>query len=133
MTIFHFVCRAEVNIAMEKRLQFRYGASATVQQLMSTCVLKEMTINTSTLFVESKLTSPRGSVSNFDAPLYKRLCQFRHHTDTDTDSTTHDWDREAAYENQQCSGWLAQYLRHSCSMQYRSRYNRTVCHLQRSG
>jgi hypothetical protein len=69
-------------------------------------------------FGERKSTSPRRSISN---------------SDTDTDSTTHDWDREAAYENQRCSSWLEQYLRSSSSVQYRSRYNRTVCHLRRSG
>ena len=44
------------------------------------------TINTSTSFFQRKLTSPRRSVSNFDAPPYNRLCQFRHDTDTDTPS-----------------------------------------------
>jgi len=127
-------------------------ASATVQQLMSTSFQKEMTITTSTSFVEWKLTSPRRSVSNFDAPLSSRLCQFPHDTDRDTpshkyvhirhrtsgcehvcltgkrrysasfverkytsprrcaynfdtNSTTHDWDREAAYGKQRRSSW----------------------------
>jgi len=53
---------------------------------MSTSVEKEMTINTSTSFVEWKLTSPWSSVSNFDEPLFNRLCQFRY--DTNTLSTT---------------------------------------------
>jgi hypothetical protein len=69
-------------------------------------------------FVERKSTLPWRSVSN---------------SDIDTDRTTHDWDREAAYENQRCSSWLEQYLRYSSSVQYRSRYNRTVCRLWRSG
>jgi hypothetical protein len=156
----------------------RYRASATVQQIMSTCVEKEMTINSFTLFVERKLTSPGRSLSNFDEPPYNRLCQFVHDTDTDTpshtyvhichrttgcehmclkgkrrycasfverkstsprksvsnsdtdtDSTTHDWDREAVYENQRCSSWLEQDFRYSSSLEYRSRYNRTVCRL----
>jgi len=144
-----------------------------------------MTINTSTSFVEQKLSSPRRSISNFDAPPYSRLWQFRHDTDTDTpshksvhfrhhttgcdhvcikgkrrysalfverkstlprrgasnfdiDSTSHDWDREAVYENQRCSSWLEHYLLYISSTRYRqwqqrSRYNRTVCHLRRSG
>jgi hypothetical protein len=37
-----------------------------------------MEINTSSSFVQRKLTSPRRSDSNFKAPLYTRLCQFRH-------------------------------------------------------
>jgi len=104
----HFVCRAEVNIATEKRLQFQ---RATVHQVMpiSTPTQTHLRIRkrrSSASFVERKSTSPRRCVSNFD-----------------TDSTTHDWDREAAYGNQQCSSWLEQYLRYSSSMQYRSRYN----------
>jgi len=136
----HFVCRAEVNIATEKRLQFR---RATVQQVMPISIPTQthLRIRTHTLdyssihhrttdyehlrgkgkqwssatFVERKSTTPWRSVSNFD-----------------TGSTTHDWDREAAYENQRRSSWLEQYLRYS-STRYRSRYNRTVCHLRRSG
>ena len=48
----------------------------------------ETTINTSTSFVEWQLTSAGRRVAN---------------SDTDTDSRSHDWDREAAYGNQQRS------------------------------
>jgi len=78
----------------------------------------------STSFVERKSTSPRKSASNFD-----------------TYSTTGDWVQEAAYGNQCCSGWLEQYFRYSTRQVLqvyiyfptRSKYNRTVCHLRRSG
>ena len=50
----------------------------------------EMTINNSTLFVQQKSISWQGSVSTIN-------------TYTDTDSTTDDWDQEAAYRNQQRS------------------------------
>jgi len=76
----------------------------------------ETTINTSTLFVERKSTSPWRSVSYLDAPPYNRLCQFRHNTETD--STTQDWDRETAYQNQWRFTWFELYLRYCCSMQY---------------
>jgi len=75
---FHLACWAEVNTAMEKCLQFWYRASTTVQQHISTGVEKEMIINTSTSIVERKLTLQQRSVSNFDVPLYNRLCQFRY-------------------------------------------------------
>jgi len=78
---FHLVCRAEVNISMEKRLQFRYRVSATIQQLMSTYIQEKTTINTFTSFVKRKIASPRRSVSNFESPLYSMVCQFRHNTD----------------------------------------------------
>jgi len=52
------------------------------------CLKWETKINTSTLFVKRKVTSPRRSLSN---------------SDPDTDSRTHDLDREAAYGNQWCS------------------------------
>jgi len=86
----------------------------------------KMMMNTSTSFVEQKSILPQGSVSN-----------------SDTYSTTHDWDCEAGYKNQQCSCWWGQYL--SCSKwqvlqanlyvlpRYRSQFIRTVCHLFRAG
>ena len=129
-------------------------ASATVLQLMSTCVQTETTINTSTSFVEWKSTLPRRSVSNFDSSPYNQLWAFAFKSETrilvsfverkstspwrsisnfDADSKTHDWDREGTYVKQQGSSWLDLYFRYSSSMQYRSRYNRTVCHIRRSG
>jgi len=125
---FNFVCQVEVNIAIEKRLQFQW---ATVHQVMpiSTPTQTHLRIRkrrSSASFVERKSTSPRRSISNFD-----------------TNSTTHDWDREAAYENQRCSSWLEQYLQYSTRQllqvyiyvppRYRSWYSRTVCQLRRSG
>jgi len=91
----------------------------------------KMMINTSTSFFERKLTSPGGSVSNFDAPRATGYANFN------ANSTTHNWDGKGADENEWCSSWLEQYLRNISSMWYQqwqqsSRYNRTVCHLWRS-
>jgi len=57
-------------------------ASATVQQVMSSCGKREMIINTLTSFVERNSTSPPRTVSNFD-----------------TERITHELDQEAAYRN----------------------------------
>jgi hypothetical protein len=51
----------EVNIGMEKCLQLRYEAFATVQQVMSTCIENEITIDTSTSLVvwEANITNEK--------------------------------------------------------------------------
>jgi len=51
---------------------------ATIHQFMSTCVETQMTINTSTLLVQWKITAPRRSVSKFDTSPYNRVCQYRY-------------------------------------------------------
>jgi len=106
MTIFRFVCRGEVNIAMEWRLRLQYLQRHTIayvrtylpsyNRLSAVAFERQMTIDISTSFVERKSTSPRRSVSSFE-----------------TDSTTHDGDWEPEYGDLWRSSW-------------------TVCHLRRS-
>jgi len=113
---FHCVCWAEVKMAMEKRFQFQYQASATIQQLMMTWVEGEMTINTSTLFVKRKLTSPQISISNFDEPVYNWLCQIWH--DMETNLTTWPSERKPATINS-----FTLFVEHKLTSVPRSVYN----------
>jgi len=123
--------------AMEKRLQFWHRHQHWhwhIPNVMSihywttgseSLLWKGTWRSTSTSFVERMSTSPWRSVSNFN-----------------TDNTTHECDREAPYRNQLRCHWLEQYFRHSTQhvlpvciyfqTRYQSRYNRTVCYLQRS-
>lgn len=75
---FHIVCRAEVNIGMEKGLQFQYRESATLEPSMSTCVEKLMTINTTTLYIKGMITTPWRSIFNVDELQFTRLYQCCH-------------------------------------------------------
>jgi len=162
--LFHFVCGAEVNIAMEKSLQCRCATynrlcqfwcdTNTYSTPLPSATEQLATINTSTSFVERKSTLRWRNGSNFNTDRYTFALVHTHSTTRSSATgqllmstcvskeTTIDSSRACVQRNQHPRGEVspistatAQPMIGTERLRKRIEWcsSRTVCHLRRSG